>query len=80
MSAEVVKLSGAALCPAPPIGGLLAHDNFRPSILGLLQRTSVWMCAIVKLVSWLFGTRNKLETWKLRKKLRNLVSLVDLFN
>ena len=30
MSAEVLKLSGAALCLAPPIDGLLAHDNFRP--------------------------------------------------
>ena len=32
MSAEVLKLSGAALCLAPPIGGLLAHNNFRPDI------------------------------------------------
>ena len=32
MSAEVLKLSAAALCLAPPTGGLLAHDNFRMDI------------------------------------------------
>ena len=32
MSAEVFKLSGAAVCLALPIGGLLAQDDFRPDI------------------------------------------------
>ena len=32
MSAEVLKFSGASLCLATPIGGLLAYDNFRPDI------------------------------------------------
>ena len=57
MSAEVLKLSGAALCLAPPIGGLLAHDNFRPDIASAVNSSAfvaevgVDVCD-VKLVSW----------------------------
>ena len=40
MSAEVFKLSGAALCLALPIGGLLAHVNFRPDIASAVNSSA----------------------------------------
>ena len=40
MSTEVLKLSVAALCLPPPLGGLLAHDNFRPDIASAVNSSA----------------------------------------
>ena len=49
MPAKVLQLSGTAFCRAPPIGGLLVHDNFRPDGGSVVIPVHlVWMYALVK--------------------------------